>query len=238
MGVLSSLVSVLSTGHPTAIGHLDWNQGADTRVWPWMSLIRSDTASRRASFDGLYGRHHRAVLAFALRRTRTAADAEDAASETFIIAWRRLETAPPEPLPWLYGIARRVLANQRRGMGRVERLRARLRAQPLEFEMPPPSADPGDPFDPDDSPAFAALARLRADDQELLRLVAWEELSHPHIALVLGISVNAVAIRVHRARGRFVQALEEEGRKGSGPSRTPGQVKGRTFGRIRREQME
>ncbi|MEJ7695864.1 MAG: sigma-70 region 4 domain-containing protein [Candidatus Limnocylindrales bacterium] len=80
--------------------------------------------------------------------------------------------------------------------------------------------------------------RLRADDQELLRLVAWEEFSHSQIAMVLGISVNAVAIRVHRARGRFVQALEEEGRKGSGPSRTPGPVKGRTFGRIRREQME
>ncbi|MBA2757529.1 MAG: RNA polymerase sigma factor [Chloroflexi bacterium] len=204
-----------------------------------MPLIRSDTASRRASFDGLYERHHRAVLAFALRRTRTAADAEDATSETFIIAWRRLETAPPEPLPWLYGITRRVLANQRRGTGRLERLRVRLRAQPLEPVVPSPaSADPTDPFDPDDSPAFAALARLRADDQELLRLVAWEEFSHSQIAMVLGISVNAVAIRVHRARGRFVQALEEEGRKGSGPSRTPGPVKGRTFGRIRREQME
>ena len=203
MGVLSQPRDEPVQSH-RARGALDfwrsraWNQAAETRVSPRMSLIRSETASRRASFDRLYERHHRAVLAFALRRTRTAADAEDAASETFIIAWRRLETAPPEPLSWLYGITRRVLANQRRGTGRLERLRVRLRAQPMEPVVPSPaSADPTEAFDPDDSPAFAALARLRADDQELLRLVAWEELSHPQIALVLGISVNAVAIRVH-----------------------------------------
>jgi DNA-directed RNA polymerase specialized sigma24 family protein len=62
---------------------------------------------------------HRQVLAYAMRRTRIEADAEDIAAETFAIAWRRMTEVPPIPLPWLYGVARRLLANQRRGTGRL-----------------------------------------------------------------------------------------------------------------------
>ena len=151
-----------------------------------------------------------------MRRTATAADAEDAAAETFAIAWRKLATVPAaaeDALPWLYAVARRGLANQRRGIGRRERLAALLQVR----DVPTPQHVGEDR----DGPAFRALASLSAADQELLRLVAWEELGNQQIAAVLGITSNAVAIRLHRARQRFSAAL-----KSIDPSRTSTQVQG------------
>lgn len=171
----------------------------------------ADDATR---FHDLFGAHHARVLAYALRRSASQGDAEDAAAETFTICWRRLADVPDEPLPWLYGVARRVIANQRRGGLRRAALwlRLRRRAEPATDER----------YGEADSLAMAALARLRDGDQELLRLVAWEGLSHAQIASVLGISVNAVAIRLHRARKRFADVLAAtDDVKGPGISRTP-----------------
>ena len=81
-----------------------------------------------------------------------------------------------------------------------------------------------------DGPTFAALASLSPAEQEILRLVAWEELGNQQIAAVLGITPNAVAIRLHRARARFADALARESRdddlKHLDPSRTSDEVKG------------
>jgi hypothetical protein len=58
-----------------------------------------------------------------------------------------------------------------------------------------------------------ALARLRSDHRELLRLAEWEELSHAQLAVVFASSVNAIAIRLQRAHQRFaaaLRALDEE----------------------------
>jgi RNA polymerase sigma factor (sigma-70 family) len=160
-------------------------------------------ASRTERFDALFAAHRRHVLAYAMRRSRAAADAEDVAAETFIIAWRKIEAIPTaEPLPWLYAVARRVMANHRRGDGRRERLAARLRTKDV--------ATPMRAGEDRDGPAFVALASLSPADQELLRLVAWEELGHRQIAVVLGITPNAVAIRLHRARARFAETLAQE----------------------------
>jgi RNA polymerase sigma-70 factor (ECF subfamily) len=179
-------------------------------------------ASPLARFDALFTEHQRHVLAYARRRTQTLADAEDVAAETFTIAWRRLDAVPSDPLPWLYAVARRVLANQRRGNGRRARLAALLGVE----DMPTP-VRVGEDLD---GPAFAALASLSPADQEILRLVAWEELRNPQVAEVLGITPNAVAIRLHRARRRFAEALARESRevdlKDLDPSRTSAEVKG------------
>jgi len=175
-----------------------------------------------ARFDAIFTECQRPVLAYAMRRTPTHADAEDVASETFAIAWRKLGSIPTdEPLPWLYAVARRVVANHRRGLGRRERLAALLRVD----DVPTPMRA-GDDVD---GPAFAALAQLSPADQEVLRLVAWEELGNQQIAAVLGITANAVAIRLHRARARFAEALARLGGddlKYHDPSRTSTDVKG------------
>lgn len=181
------------------------------------------STSPLARFDALFTEHQRAVLAYAMRRTDQLADAEDVAAETFTIAWRKLGAIPDDdPLPWLYAVARRVLANHRRGNGRRERLAALLKVD----DVPTPvraGEDLG-------GPAFRALASLSPADQELLRLVAWEELGNQQIAAVLGITANAVAIRLHRARARFAAALGREDRdddlKYPGSSRTSADVKG------------
>jgi len=178
--------------------------------------------SALARFDALFTDHQRPILAYAMRRTPTLADAEDVAAETFTIAWRKIEAVPADPLPWLYAVARRVLANHRRGRSRLERLTALLRVD----DVPTPMLAGED----HDGPAFAALASLPPADQELLRLVAWEELGNQEIAVVLGVTPNAVAIRLHRARARFADALArssvENDLKDLDPSRTSADVKG------------
>jgi RNA polymerase sigma factor (sigma-70 family) len=176
-----------------------------------------------ARFHALFTAHRRHVLAYAMRRTPTPADAEDVAAETFTIAWRKFDAVPAtEPLPWLYGVARRVLANHRRGVGRRERLAALLRVEDV--------ATPMRAGEDRDGPAFAALASLSPADQEILRLLAWEELGNQQIAAVLGLTPNAVAIRLHRARARFADALARESPKDDlkylDPSRTSVEMKG------------
>lgn len=149
-------------------------------------------------------------------------------AEIFVVAWRRLDDVPAgdDALLWLYGVARRTIANQRRGLGRRRRLQERLETT-LDRQAAPPAA----PAPSIDNATLDALARLSASDRELLRLVAWEELSHAEIAQVLGISVNAVAIRLHRARARFQEALV----KGPGRWRTWLWMKGSLSRRASRE---
>jgi RNA polymerase sigma-70 factor (ECF subfamily) len=179
--------------------------------------------SRLARFDALFTAHQGHVLAYAMRRTGAWADAEDVAAETFTIAWRKFDAIPEtEPLPWLYAVARRVLANHRRGLGRRERLAALLRVEDV--------STPLRAGEDRDGPAFAALSSLAPADQEVLRLVAWEELGNQAIAAVLGITPNAVAIRLHRARARFAAALApmspDDDLKHLDPGRTSTDVKG------------
>lgn len=175
-----------------------------------------------ARFDALFTEHQRHVLAYAMRRAATLADAEDVTAETFTIAWRKIDAVPSDPLPWLYAVARRILANQRRGNGRRARLASLLGVE----DVPTPLRVGEDR----DGPVFAALAALSASDQEILRLVAWEGLRNPQVAEVLGITANAVAIRLHRARARFAAALPlssvAHDLKELDPSRTSADVKG------------
>ncbi len=182
-------------------------------------------AARR--LDELFAAHGRRVLAYAMRRTPVLADAEDAAAETFAIAWRKIDQAPDEALGWLLAITRRIIANQRRGQRRRSWLFLKL--QRSEAAEPASSAS----SDGADGPSLAVLARLRPDDQEILRLVAWDELDHRAIAGVLGITPNAVALRLHRAGMRF----RTEWLKDSGTTRTSTEQKGAINGAVQ-ERME
>jgi len=153
-------------------------------------------------FRRLWAEHHRHVLAYALRRAGQRTDAEDVVSATFTVAWRRFGDKPSAEfeLPWLYAIAARVLANQRRSVRRLVALRLRLR------ELPAPAES-----ERSDLPeVVAALKQLRPDDQEILRLAAWEGLTGAELAVALDCTENAAAIRLHRARKRLVEQLAKE----------------------------
>jgi RNA polymerase sigma-70 factor (ECF subfamily) len=101
-------------------------------------------------------------------------------------------------VPWSYGVARRVLANSRRGDVRRLRLVERLAQQPAA----PPVVVPPDGSERDDA-LDEALGRLDAPDHEVLRLWAWEGLEPREIAVVLETTPNAASIRLHRAKGRL-----------------------------------
>jgi RNA polymerase sigma factor (sigma-70 family) len=172
-----------------------------------------ESAERRERFDALYRDHQAAILGYALRRTSQPEDAADVLAETFLVAWRRLDDLPrdAEGRLWLYGVARRVLANQRRGERRRNSLAVEL-AQDLAGS--PISAEPIE----DIQELAAAFRRLSKADRELLALEGWEDLDPGEIAVVLGCSRNAARIRLHRARRRLRSELARPSRYVSRPS--------------------
>lgn len=159
----------------------------------------------KVRFGKLYREQARAVLAYALRRVDGHEDAADVVAETFLVAWRRLDEVPigrAERL-WLYAVARRVTANARRAEGRRTRLAERL-AETLRTELASHPNRGGEATE-----VLRAMAGLSEEDRELLLLVTWEELSPSEAARVLGVSSLAARSRLHRARRRLRELLEE-----------------------------
>jgi RNA polymerase sigma-70 factor, ECF subfamily len=158
-------------------------------------------------FQALYEAHAAAVLSYARRRAARP-DADDVFAEVFLVAWRRLEEIPSaQERVWLIGVARRVLANQRRGSTRQGALRERLA---LHAPRGQPTAVP--PFPTAGQTRLGrALGRLSESDRELLLLLAWEGLSNEQAARVLEIGPRALRVRLHRARRRLATALAREG---------------------------
>lgn len=162
---------------------------------------------RRDHFRALYEETYSRILSYALRRAESPQDAADLVAETFLVAWRRFAEVPPgdEALLWLYGVAHRLLANQRRGHQRrlalAERLKAELAGSPIWHDRAPD----------DLAPLARAWRRLRPQDRNLLGLLVWEGLAPEHLRRVLGCSRGALKVRLHRARRRFATELAREG---------------------------
>lgn len=164
-----------------------------------MAEAHPDEARER--FEALAAEVVEPVRRFLARRT-DADTADDVLAETLLVCWRRLDQVPEPALPWVYGVARNCLSNAERGARRQRRLAVRITA------LDPPPEVEGE-REPPDERVTAALAAMRTDDAELLRLWAWEQLGPSEIAEVLGISANAASIRLHRARGKFVEELRK-----------------------------
>lgn len=171
------------------------------------------TSNEQQRFERLYREHFDRVAAYLLSRADRGL-AEDAIARTFEIAWRRMADVPEEPLPWLLGVARRALADLRRGQGRQDALIERIAATVGEA---------------DDDHAetliarhrvLAALEQLTDSQREVLLLVVWDGLSQREAAAALGCSRGAVALRLHRARSRLRAALTE-GSAGEDAVRSP-----------------
>lgn len=75
---------------------------------------------RKDRFEAVYTQTYEQILGYAMRRCDSPEDAADVVAETFAIAWRRMDALPAgaEARLWLYGVARNVLANHRRGQDR------------------------------------------------------------------------------------------------------------------------
>jgi RNA polymerase sigma factor (sigma-70 family) len=155
---------------------------------------------KRVRFELLYARHAPAVKAYVLRRS-DASSADDVVAEVFVVCWRRFHELPPDALPWLLGVARRVLSTQRR----AERRRAAL-----EDRLAGAAVEPVEGTAAEDRILAAALARLSDADRELLLLIAWEGLSPAQAALVLTVKPATARVRLLRARRRLAHALARE----------------------------
>jgi len=166
-------------------------------------VVQPGVNHRRERFEAVYRELYTPICGYTLRRVRDPEDAAEAIAETFATLWRRFDRCPhgDDLRPWLFGVARRVIANQRRGERRRSALGERLSAS---FDR-----SAFDAFDaPEEmSPLAQAFAALNDADRELLSLVAWEGLTREELAVALGTSRAVVRLRLHRARKRLRDAL-------------------------------
>jgi len=169
-----------------------------------MARVRPST--KRTHFESIYEEHRLRVLAYCTRRT-TSVDAADACAETFLVVWRRIDDIPPPPntLPYLYGIAGRVLSNQLRTLHRRSRLDAKLR----NLGAAPP-ADPSTLIlqSSRGQEVVAAVRKLKSKDREIVMLYAWEDLPRDVIAEMMGMTKAAIDQRIHRSYQRLARILE------------------------------
>jgi len=158
--------------------------------------------TREERFNRLHERHFEAIRRYAFRRSPTLAD--DIVSETFLVAWRRIDEVPDDERPWLFGVARNVRLNLQRSS-----LRQRAVADRLIGET---SSSASNEPDRSGDAISDALSVLSERDREILLLQAWEGLNRSEIAAVLSCSVANVSVRLHRARKRFADALAADPR--------------------------
>ena len=170
-------------------------------------------------FERVFDRHHAAIHRF-LRARVGLESADDLASETFTVAFRRraaYDVAWPDARPWLYGIAVNLLRAHRQREER--RLRAYARAT-TEREWSPVEYESNIEAFHRDGRVARALLSLSAHDRDLILLFAWADLSYEQLSLALEIPVGTVRSRLSRVRGLLRDQLDPsasasvEGRSG------------------------
>lgn len=167
---------------------------------------------RRERFETVIELVGEPLRQYAARRT-DADSAQDVVADAFLVIWRRLDDVPQGgELPWCYAVARNCLANAERSRRRQHGLLTRI----ARVDPPQPMVDSAP--DLPDPALHRALALLAADDRELLRLWAWEDLGPTEIAAILDTTPNAVSIRLHRARKRLAEMLEAHNGKPPAPT--------------------
>lgn len=159
-----------------------------------------------ARFAEVYKAYHWHVYAYCLRRTSHEM-VDDAVADTFLTAWRKVDDLPvgTDALPWLYSVAYRVLGRQWRAASRRKRLAEKLAGAGVEYVTPPEMFVVANH---ENDQVVTAVSKLNASDREVIRLAVWEDLDRPQIALVLGISTDAVRQRLYQARKRLVSEYE------------------------------
>jgi RNA polymerase sigma-70 factor, ECF subfamily len=164
-----------------------------------------DDAERRVVIDEWFRVYAARVLAYLLHRTDPET-AQDVLQEVFVAAFGKTTEISDPPLGWLFGTARRLLANRYRGLRRQDQLIARL----VESIADEPESQAYEL-----KQAFAhTLVMLAPADREVLTLTGWYSLTPEQAAQALGCSPSAYAVRLHRARKRLAAALDAAGYRG------------------------
>jgi RNA polymerase sigma-70 factor (ECF subfamily) len=157
----------------------------------------SPDAALSSDFEMFFRENYSSLWRYVARRVPRAR-ADDVVSTSFIVAWEKYSTVDKPSLPWLIRVASFEIANARRKQGREGR-------HEISIVFEGFVAPTGNDFD--GSSVRSAMARLGESDQEILRLVLWEELPREDIAQILGLSVNAVNVRYYRALQKFERSV-------------------------------
>ena len=167
--------------------------------------IEDSPEFRRERFRILYNDLYDDLWRYIQRRSINTEEARDTLSEVFLVAWRRLEDIPAgnEARLWLFGVARNLVKTSWRKRKRSGDLLVRIGSEMSTRVTTDEELDNSGVLK-----IVKALQFLSESDQEILRLLAWENLSHKEISVVLGCSENAVAIRIRRARVRLMKVLQ------------------------------
>ena len=162
---------------------------------------REDDAGRAAAFADLADGHLVASYRLASAILGDHVEAEDAVHDAFVTAWRKWSSLrdPAKVEPWFH----RIVVNSCR-----DRLRRSHRAKLLAITVGV-QAQAADPFASthDRDELDRALVLLSADDQVILALRFYLDLSVRDVAGLLGIRAGTAKVRLHRALGRLRQAL-------------------------------
>jgi RNA polymerase sigma-70 factor (ECF subfamily) len=158
----------------------------------------------RERFESCFRDHYARLLAFTIRRVGRREAAEEVVADIYAVAWRRRDRIPESSLPWLYGIATNLIADQYRSSRRRQDLGLRLAH---EARGGADGSDPADAVARRDTFAIA-FARLEEHEREVLRLIAWDGLDVPEAAQILGCSRGAFRVRLHRARRKLARQLD------------------------------
>lgn len=150
----------------------------------------------------LWVEHGDDVFAYAARRVGNS-EAEDVVADVFVVAWRHRTRRPRRELPWLYGVARRVLSDHYRSKERRGRLLEKVASLPADSRESIPT-------DVDLVVLDSVLEELSEHDREALLLTAWEGLRPGEAASVVGVSSAAFRMRLSRARRRLRELLADE----------------------------
>jgi RNA polymerase sigma-70 factor (ECF subfamily) len=182
---------------------------------PFGVLSTPASAASRPTLAGLYRAHAGFVWRVVRRMGVPEAVAEDVVQEVFLVARRRLADYEGRgaPTSWLYGIARGVTANYRRGQARAER---RLRV--VTGPRPTAAPSPEDVVGRADAVALVErfLTGLDSDQREVFVLADIEGLSGPEVAEALGLNLNVAYSRLRLARRKLRRFLAD-----SSPSQEP-----------------
>jgi RNA polymerase sigma-70 factor (ECF subfamily) len=178
------------------------------------ALLLATSQGQADSFALFFRRHVTPITLYAVRRCNDTEDVADLVAETFLVALQASGRYIPETdtaLPWLFGIARRVLAKQRRRRAGARRLLVKATNTQLLFTASEEDAVASAIDAARQGPLLeAALARLSTGEREVLELVAYDGLSPTEVASVLDVTPNAARLRLSRAR-RHLRLLLDPG---------------------------
>ncbi|NQX17973.1 sigma-70 family RNA polymerase sigma factor [Rathayibacter sp. VKM Ac-2857] len=162
-------------------------------------------ARRSAVFEAVYLANAADLLSYFERRVSPVADAADLLSDTYLVAWRKVDSLPTDPEQarmWLFGVARRTLANVQRGNARRSELAGKLASTLHAMPSEDPTAENLD--------VRLALDALAPDQSELVKLVLWDGFTVIEAGKILGFSASTARGRYQRARASLRALLAEK----------------------------